>query len=91
MRPAFVQLRLPRNPLVRLLLAVAGIAVLSFFALAGAALAAAVLAALGLRQLWWKLRGGQPAARTTGPSDVIEGDFTVVEKVQVRLPPQRQG
>lgn len=90
MRPAFVQLRLPRNPLVRLLLVAAGIAVLSVFALAGAALAAAALAALGLRQLWWKLRGGRPAPRSNAPSDVIEGDFTVVDKVQVRLPPQRQ-
>ncbi len=74
MRPAFVQLRLPRNPLLRLLLAVAGIAVLSFFALAGAAIAAVVLLGFGLRSLGWKLRGGANAPRERA-SDVIEGDF----------------
>ncbi len=90
MRPAFVQLRLPRNPLLRLLLAVVGIAVLSFFALAGAALAAAALAALGLRSLWWKLRGGR-VATSPRTGDVLEGDFTVVEKERVNLPPRREG
>ena len=90
MRPAFIQLRLPRNPLLRLVLAVAGIAVLSFFALAGAAIAAVVLLGFGLRSLWWKLRGGANAPRTS-PSDVIEGDYTVVEKVRMPLPPRREG
>lgn len=90
MRPAFVQLRLPRNPLLRLLLAVAGIAVLSFFALAGAAIAAVVLLGFGLRSLWWKLRGGAKAPHRPA-SDVIEGDYTVVEKVRMPLPPRREG
>lgn len=90
MRPAFIQLRLPRNPLLRLLLAVAGIAVLSFFALAGAAIAAVVLLGFGLRSLWWKLRGGANAPRPS-PSDVIEGDYTVVEKVRMPLPKRREG
>lgn len=89
MHPAFVQLRLPRNPLMRLLLAVLGIVMLSFFALAGAALAATVLAILGLRALWWKLRGGHPAAGRAQPSDVIEGDYTVIEKVRANLPPRQ--
>jgi hypothetical protein len=93
MRRAFVQLRLPRNPFLRLLLAVAGIALLSMFALAGAALAAVALAALGLRGLWWKLRGGAPATGPGrgAPADVIEGDYTVVERTRVQLPPRRQG
>jgi hypothetical protein len=93
MRRAFVQLRLPRNPFLRLLLAVAGIALLSMFALAGAALAAVALAALGLRSLWWKLRGGAPASGQgrSAPADVIEGDYTVVERTRVQLPPRRQG
>lgn len=89
MRHAFVQLRLPRHPLLRLLLAVAGIALLATFALAGAALAATALAALGLRNLWWKLRGDRPQ-RKAQPGNVIEGDYTVVEKVQINLPPRQQ-
>lgn len=91
MRPAFVQFRLPRHPLLRLLLAVIGIAILSMFALAGAALAATALAALGARNLWWKLRGSRPATRPATPGDVIEGDYTVVEKVRINLPPRQRG
>lgn len=90
MRPAFIQLRLPRNPLLRLLLAVAGIAVLSFFALAGAAIAAVVLLGFGLRSLWGKLRGGANPPHAQA-SDVIEGDYTVVEKVRMPLPKRREG
>lgn len=88
MRPAFVQLRLPRHPLLRLLLAVAGIALLSMFALAGAVLAAIALTALALRSFWQRIRGQAPArsGRPAAP-DVIEGDFIVIEKSAERLQP----
>jgi hypothetical protein len=51
------------------------------------------LAAVGLRGLWWKLRGGAPATGPGrgAPADVIEGDYTVVERTRVQLPPRRQG
>jgi|GEM_PF-6737003 len=89
MRPAFIQLSLPRHPLLRLLLAVAGIALLSMFALAGTALALVALAALGLRALWWRLRGQtQPTPVRRRPDDVLEGDFTVVQKPPQTLPPR---
>lgn len=90
MRAAFVQLRLPRHPLLRLLLAIAGVALLSMFALVGAGLAVAALALFGARALWWKMRGRpQPAAPTwTRSPDVIEGDYTVIEKSAEPLPPR---
>lgn len=92
MRAAFVQLRLPRHPLLRLLLAIAGIALLSMFALVGVGLAIAALALFGARALWWKLRGRpQTAAPAWSRSpDVIEGDFTVIEKSAQPLPPRNR-
>jgi hypothetical protein len=90
MRAAIFQLRLPRNPLLRLLIAVAGIALLSMFALVGVGLAVAALALFGARALWWTLRG---RPQTSAPAwsrrtDVIEGDYTVIEKSAEPLPPR---
>lgn len=91
MRAAFVQLRLPRHPLLRLLLAIAGIALLSMFALVGVGLAVAALAVFGARALWWKLRGRPQATAPAwkGSPDVIEGDYTVIEKSAAPLPPRK--
>jgi hypothetical protein len=87
MHARFVQLQLPRNPILRVLLGVLGVALLGLFALAGAALAVVGLAALGLRGLWLRLRSGspgQPAGYSSDP-DVIEGDFQVVERPRGEL------
>jgi hypothetical protein len=87
MHARFVQLQLPRNPILRVLLGVVGVALLGLFALAGAALAVVGLAALGLRGLWLRLRGGAAHAEGRRPSDpdVIEGDFQVVERPRGEL------
>ena len=87
MHARFVHLQLPRNPVLRVLLGIAGVALLGVFALAGAALALIGLAALGLRMLWQRVGGASTSARASRPSDpdVIEGDFQVVERPRAEL------
>jgi len=82
--------RPPRNPLVRLLLGVAGVALLGFFTVFGLVVAAAVMAALGLRALWRQL--AQPSRRPVEPQagarvphappppGVIEGEYRVIHR-----------
>ncbi|MCG6117426.1 MAG: hypothetical protein MEQ07_04415 [Aquimonas sp.] len=87
MHARFVQLQLPRNPILRVLLGVLGIALLGLFALAGATLAVVGLAALGLRGLWLRLRGSAQPRQPQRPfdPDVIEGDYRVVERPRGEL------
>jgi hypothetical protein len=87
--PLMFQIRPPRNPLLRLLMAVAGMIVLGMFTIVGVFVAALLLAAFSLRQLWLRANG----RASTGPErqprghqpKVIEGEFTVVGKVEERL------
>ena len=88
MQPKFVQFRLPRHPLPRLLLALAGIALLAMFALFGVVLGAVLLAVIGLRALYLRLRGGRPAQAGGASHEVIEGDFRVIDKPRSPLPPR---
>lgn len=84
MRPFPFLLQPPRNPLARLVLGAAGLALLGFFTLFGLAIAAVALAGFSLHRLYRNLTG-QPLSPTR-PLDprVIEGEFSVVEKP--RLP-----
>ena len=90
MTPFSFSLRPPRHPLLRALLAVAGLVLLGFFAAFGVALAVVVLLGFGLRRLWLQLRGGarpldQQVGRPRDPN-VIEGEFAVVRKSPTPLP-----
>lgn len=84
MRPFLFSLQPPRHPLARLALGLAGLVLLGFFTVFGLVVAAIVLAAFALRRLYFILRGERPVR--SGPIDpnVIEGEFSVVEKA--RLP-----
>lgn len=88
MHARFVQFRLPRHPLPRLLLALAGIALLAMFAAVGVVLGAVLLTAVALRALYLRLRGGAQPAASKRAEGVIEGDFRVVDKHRIELPPR---
>lgn len=88
MHARFVQFRLPRHPLPRLLLALAGIALLAMFAAVGVVLGAVLLAGLALRALYLRLRGAAPTASRAPGEGIIEGDFRVVDKHRIELPPR---
>ena len=88
MRPFLFALQPPRNPLLRLALALVGVVLLGFFTVFGLIAAAAVLAGFALRRVWLRLRG--PAAAPFAPArpadpDVIEGEFSVVDKPRTPL------
>lgn len=88
MRPFLFALQPPRNPLLRLALALVGVVLLGFFTVFGLIAAAAVLAGFALRQVWLRLRG--PAAAEAAPRrpvdpNVIEGEFSVVDKPRTPL------
>ena len=87
MRPLMFNLQPPRNPLLRLALAVVGLVALGFFTVFGLMAGAAVLAGLALRRMWLRLRGVSPAAAPMRPADpsVIEGEFSVVDKPRTPL------
>jgi hypothetical protein len=87
MHARFVQFRLPRHPLPRLLLALVGIVLLAMFAAVGLVLGTVLLAALALRALYLRLRGGTAPSRAANPG-VIEGDFRVVDPQRAELPPR---
>lgn len=85
MRPFVFSLQPPRHPLARLALGLAGVVLLGFFTVFGLVVAAIVLAAFALRRLYLGLRGRPPAnARPVDPN-VIEGEFSVVEKTRPSL------
>lgn len=87
MRPLVFALQPPRNPLLRLLLAVAGVALLGFFTVFGLIAAAGIAAVLAVRHMLLRLRGVAPAAgpRPSAAPDVIEGEFSVVDKPRTPL------
>lgn len=87
MRPMFFALQPPRNPLLRLALALIGVAILGFFTVFGVLVAGAVLVGFGLRRAWLHLRGATPGAAPVRPADpdVIEGEFSVVDKPRTPL------
>ena len=83
--------RPPRNPLLRLVLAVAGLALLGFFTVFGLIIAAAVMAVLGLRALLRQVAAParRPAAsqaeapkmrHAPPPPGVIEGEYRVIHR-----------
>ena len=86
MRLHLFPFRRARHPVARTLLALAGLALLGFFAAFAVVIAALVLAAFGVRRL---LAGaasmGAPPRRAPEPG-VIEGEFHVVAKPNTLLP-----
>jgi hypothetical protein len=80
----------PRHPLLRTALALAGLALLGFFAVFALIVAGGVLAAFGARRLLRGLRRpvAGPARRAVRPADphVIDGEFSVVRKAPPLLP-----
>jgi len=73
--------RKPRHPLVRLLFALAGIALLAVLLVFGVVIGAAMLAA-GLAM---RLLGRRPAAAAAqGDGTVLDGDYRVVDKPLLR-------
>ncbi len=74
----------PRHPVARLVLGLAGLALLGFFTVFGLVLAAMVVAGLALRRIYLHLRGTRPVPPSHSDPHIIEGEFSVVEKA--RLP-----
>ncbi len=84
MLPFSFSLRPPRHPLLRAIVALAGLLLLGFFAAFAVVIAAFVLVGFGLRRLVLQYRGGARAldpqvARRVDPQ-VIDGEFSVVRK-----------
>ena len=80
-------LRPPRHPVLRLLLALAGLSLLVFFAAFGVVIGALVLAAFGVRRLLLNSRSAlRPVARSQAEAGVIDGEFSVVRKTHTLLP-----
>lgn len=79
-----VPIRPPRHPLLRAVLALAGLGLLVFFAAFGVVIGALVLAAFGARRL---LRNARRArfAQAAQPG-VIDAEFSVVRKPHTLLP-----
>lgn len=89
MRPFLFAFQPPRHPLARLALGVAGLVLLGFFTVFGVVVAAIVLASLALRRLWLNLSGQRPdTGRQAASPDIIEGEFSVIEKPRAPLPRQ---
>ncbi len=78
MRLRFTTVTLPRHPLARGALALAGLALLALMSVVGLAIAGIVTAAWLLRRAWRSLRGPQASTGTATPPGVIEGEYTVV-------------
>ncbi len=79
----------PRHPVLRALLALAGLSLLVFFAAFGVVIGALVLAAFGVRRLinGARARGSLGAAQRVDPN-VIDGEFAVVRKPHATLLPR---
>jgi hypothetical protein len=75
----------PRHPVLRLLLALAGLSLLVFFAAFGVLIGALVLAAFGVRRLLMSSRNALRPAAAPQPG-VIDGEFSVVRKAHTLLP-----
>ena len=78
-------LRPPRHPVLRMLLALAGLGLLVFFAAAALVIGGLVLAAFGLRRL---LASPRAALRPQAPAQpgAIDAEFSVVRKPHTLLP-----
>lgn len=80
----------PRSAFARFALGLAGLALLGFFTLFGLLAAGVVLAVFMLRRLWLRLSGAAPHVPGRGHDpDIIDGEFTVVEKPRPPLPHQQ--
>jgi membrane protein implicated in regulation of membrane protease activity len=88
---AFILPALPRHPLLRAALAVAGTLLLACLLVLGAAAGAALLVAAAAAMLWRRWTRRPTAGRGAGP-DTIEGEFTVIDRRRSRwLPGARNG
>ncbi len=88
--PAFIfQFARPRHPLLRLLLAAAGLALLAMFSVVALAIGAVVLLALAVRRLFLPQRAPTRQQAASAAGDVIEGEFSVVRKPDGMLSTQR--
>lgn len=86
MRSFSFLLRPPRHPLLRTALALAGLALLGFFAAFALLVAGAVLTVFGARRLLRNLRSPLAGATRAADPRVIEGEFSVVRKAPPLLP-----
>lgn len=69
------------------LIIAAGLVVLGVFFLAAALIAGSIIAALILARWWWITR----KLRQTRNKDVVEGEYTIIERSsESRLPPRDQ-
>ena len=85
MRPFMFSLNPPRHPLARLALGLAGLVLLGMFTAFGLIVAAAVVLGSAVRRLLLGLRGVPPGATRPVDPNVIEGEFSVVEKTRPSL------
>ena len=82
----FPPLRRSRNPLVRALSLLLGVALIGLLLLFGLAVAGVLLVGGGLWLVWrqWQLRRAMAHAATTAPAspapDVLEGEFVVIRQ-----------
>ena len=81
----FPPLRRSRNPLVRAVSLLLGMALLGLLLLFGLAVAGVLLVGGGLWLVWrqWQLRRAMaqaPAAHAGPPADVLEGEFVVLRR-----------
>jgi len=84
MRPFLFSLRTPRNPLAKFALGLMGVLLVGLTAVLGLVAGAALLLGLGAKRLFG---GAKPVRSTAQPADpdVIEGEFSVVEKPRQTL------
>jgi hypothetical protein len=89
MRPFVFSLNPPRNPVLRTLLAIAGLVLLGTFAAVAAIVGGMVLIGFGLRRLLMQQRPEfkppHPQAANDSADGVIEGEYSVVRKSQANL------
>ena len=90
----FARFSPPRNPLLRLLLGLTGLALLALFSVVGLFIAAGVALIFAVRALWRQWRFPQGFPQSAGPArqkppgdtsrvadgDVIDGEFTVIDR-----------
>ncbi len=76
----------PRHPLARIALGLGGLAVLALLSAFGLVLAALVTLAVAGRAVWLRLRGESPLRTPSHDPQIIDGEYSVVERS--RLPPR---